>query len=93
VLLQDGNSWTSTIDITSGLAGFLSTGSYALEILFHATVSGPGLQDEPYVADSFDGSILLDAVTFTYTPVPEPSTGLLVGLGLGLASAVRRARP
>jgi len=92
VLLQDGNSWTSTIDITSGLAGFLSAGSYALEILFHATVSGPGLLDEPYVADTFDGSILLDAVTFTYTPVPEPSTGLLVGLGLGLASAVRRAR-
>lgn len=92
VLLQDGNSWTSTIDITSGLGGFLSAGSYALEILFHGTVSGPGLLDEPYVADAFDGSILVDTVTFTYTPVPEPSTGLLVGLGLGLASAVRRAR-
>lgn len=94
VLLQDGNAFATTLDISSALGAFLLGGVHAIELSFFGTVSGPGLSAQPYLADSFMGSIVVDRVTFTYTeamPIPEPSSALLVGMGLA-ALGMRRLR-
>jgi len=92
LLLQDGNSWATTIDITSGLPVFEWTDDYDVEVTFSGSVSGPDLPSQPFVADSYSGSMRVDSVTFTYTPVPEPSTALLMGAGLGMLGLRRASR-